>query len=98
MKLKLEKDHQEKSQADLIRTLNAKFEQESSRRVNQLAEEEELWKKERKEEVSRMQKDMDKLSAEAEVANKRADAEQSQSEELMRTLQNVLSEADVRCP
>ncbi|RUS73658.1 hypothetical protein EGW08_018590 [Elysia chlorotica] len=96
VKLKLEKDHQEKSQADLIRTLNAKFEEESSRRVNQLAEEEQLWKKERKEEASRMQKEIDRLSAEAEEANSRADTEQSRAEEQIRMLHEMLSEADIK--
>ena len=94
--MKLEKEHLERAHADELKTVNAKYEEESGRRVSQLAAEEEVWKKERKEEAGRMQREVDKLAAEVEEAKRRADAEQTRAEEQSRMLQEMLSEADVR--
>ncbi|GFO35968.1 hypothetical protein PoB_006247300 [Plakobranchus ocellatus] len=95
VKLNLEKEHQEKAHADEIKSLNGKFEDEANRRVSQLAAEEELWKRERKEEGDRMQREVDKLATEVEEANKRADTEQMRAEEQSRMLRELLAEADV---
>ncbi|KAI8767899.1 FYVE and coiled-coil domain-containing protein 1 [Biomphalaria glabrata] len=96
VKLKLEKEHLEKSHREELSLLNERFLEEETRRVNQLRSEEDIWKKEVKEEGKRKKREIDKLMQELESKSKEIEAAHERWTRLNKALRTLFVDTKVR--